>query len=110
MATGMVAREDDLMREGTQENVYRIGLAWFRSEQWDRLLEVSDDRDHLEETFEEWVDVAQQKYDELKNLGYDIKKVDVDVEELVRWCLARDRPVDGEARSEFAIDKLQEST
>ena len=106
----MVGKEDDLMRQESQGNVVRIALAWFRREQWDRLLEVSEDRDHLEKTFEEWVEVAQQKYDELKNLGYDIKKVDVDVEELVRWCLARDRPVDADARSEFPIDKFQEST
>ena len=73
----MVRREDDLMWQESQEDVYRIGLAWFRREQWDRLLEVSDDRDDLEETFDEWVQVAQQKYDELRNLGYDIRKVDV---------------------------------
>ncbi|MBN2129115.1 MAG: hypothetical protein JW741_06440 [Sedimentisphaerales bacterium] len=103
----MVGRKDDLMRQESQENVYKIALAWFRREQWGRLLEVSEDRDELEETFDEWVQVAQQRYDELRSSGYDIKKIDVDVEELVRWCLAQDRPVNGEARADFALDKLR---
>ena len=98
------------MRQDSEENTAKVGLAWFRREQWDRLLEVSDDRDDLEETFDEWVQVAKQRCDELRSSGYDVKKVDVDMEELVSWCLAQGTPVNAKARAEFALKKLHKST
>ena len=37
-----------------------VGAAWYRSDQWDRLREVSEDRTDLENTWEEWVQVAEK--------------------------------------------------
>jgi hypothetical protein len=36
------------------------------------------------------------------------RKVHIDVEELVAWCEARNRPVDGAARTMFVADKMEE--
>jgi len=106
----MIRRPDNLPRQGPEANPVKFSLAWFRREEWDRLLDVSDDRDDLEETFDEWVQVAQQQCEELGRLGYDVEKVDVDVEELVRWCLAQGTPVNGKARANFALRKVRKST
>ncbi len=86
----------------------RIGVAWYRREQWDRLLEISSDRDELEDTYDEWVAMAEKRVKELGQHGYMHRKVDVDVEELVSWCNTQNRPVDGTARTEFVILKLRE--
>lgn len=85
----------------------KLGFAWYRKEQWDRLLAVSSDRDCLEETYEGWLVIARKSFDEFKRAGNDVYRVDVDVEELIRWCQKRKRPIDGKARSEFAVHKLQ---
>ena len=85
-----------------------IGVAWYRREQWDRLLEISSDRDELEDTYDEWVAMAEKRVKELGQHGYMLRKVDVDVEELVSWCNSLNRPVDGTARTEFVILKLRE--
>jgi hypothetical protein len=37
-----------------------------------------------------------------------LHKVDIDVEELLRWCNSQNRSVDGGARSEFTVIKLRE--
>ena len=103
----MIAKGNNSRASASNEHTHILGIAWFRREQWDRLLEVSADRDDLEETFDEWVQWAQQHYDGLRRSGYNVTKIDVDVEELVRWCRQRGRPVDGEARSEFTVEKLQ---
>ena len=87
-----------------------FGFAWYRKEQWDRLLSVSSDRDSLEATFEEWLEIAQKRFKEFKRGGHDVRQVDVDVEELIRWCQKRKKPIDGNARSEFAADKLYAGT
>jgi len=84
-----------------------IGVAWYRPEQWDRLLQIAADREVLEDTFEEWKVIAEESLKKFAR-GYHLRKVDIDVEELLGWCNAHNRPVDGAARSEFAAEKLRE--
>ena len=85
-----------------------IGVAWYRPEQWDRLLQIADDRDVLEDTYEEWQAVAEESLKKFAKLGYNYRKVDIDIEELLKWCHSHKRSVDGAARSEFASRKLRE--
>jgi len=35
------------------------GIAWYRPEQWERLREVSEDVENLEETYEAWLETAE---------------------------------------------------
>ena len=46
--------------------------------------------------------------DELIQSGRVVVKVEVDVEELIEWCRSQGRPIDGEARTDFVLEKLQE--
>jgi hypothetical protein len=84
------------------------GVAWYRRGQWPRLLEVAEDADELEETYDGWLRMADERFSSFKVPGVLLKKVDVDVEELIAWCAERGRPVDGSARSEFVAEKVQE--
>jgi hypothetical protein len=86
----------------------RVGFAWYRPEQWARLLDVSIDRDTLEDTHAEWEEFATQRLRELRSQGVDVEKIEVDVEELKQWCLDHGSLVDAGARSKFVIDKLKE--
>lgn len=83
------------------------GIAWYRPEQWQRLRQVASDRGDLEERYEEWLTLASQKLAELKQAGFRIEKMEVDVEELLSWCAVRGLPVDASARSQFVADKLR---
>jgi len=85
-----------------------IGVAWYRKEQWDRLLEISSDRDNLDDTYEEWKANAEASLPMLTQEGYVPRKIDVDVEELLRWCNSQKLPVDGDSRSRFTWEKLHE--
>ena len=84
-----------------------MGVAWYRREQWQRLLEISLDRDGLEDTYDAWQVTAQKSMRKLSRQGYIVRKIDIDVEELLSWCHSHRRPVDGKARSEFAVVKLR---
>jgi len=85
------------------------GVAWYRREQWDRLLAVSADRDMLEPTFDEWLSFAEDKVKALERQGVRLQKVDVDVDELISWCRAQNRKVDGPARTRFVIEKVRKA-
>jgi hypothetical protein len=85
-----------------------LGVAWYRKEQWGRLLEISKDRDQLEDTYEAWEASAKASLPKLRKKDVIPRKVDIDVEELLRWCQSGGRAVDASARVIFAAEKLRE--
>ena len=83
-----------------------LGVARYRQEQWERLLEISGDRDGLEETYEEWLRNAERMLREMRKAGMVAKRVDVDVDELLLWCQEHSRPVDIGSRAQYVAKKL----
>src|SRR5437773_9061366 len=63
-----------------------VGVAWYRSAQWDLLRRISSDKAAMEDTYEEWLADARASILELKRIGIDAQPVDVDVNELLAWC------------------------
>jgi hypothetical protein len=98
----------ELVEEKDRKPKLVTGCAWYRAEQWDRLREISADRDRLEQTYEEWVANAEESLRNMRKAGIYAKKIDVDVEELLMWCEARGQEVDGEARAAYAADMLRQ--
>jgi hypothetical protein len=85
----------------------KFGIAWFRPEQWSRLLEISKDREDLEETFAEWESLAEEKLRELRAQGLDAEKVTIDLEKLLAWCKSRGLSVDASTRSQYVAEMLR---
>jgi hypothetical protein len=85
-----------------------VGVAWYRPEQWVRLREICVDRASVEWTHAEWLVNATNRFAELTAQGYRLERVDVDVEQLLAWCLAQGKVVDGPARSAYAAHLLGE--
>ena len=85
-----------------------LGVAWYTREQYERLLEVANDRDNLEDTVEEWQATAEKMMVQLSRPGVLPRKVHIDIDELVSWCKAHKRPVDGASRTKFVADKVEE--
>ncbi|MBU0637245.1 MAG: hypothetical protein KKB50_00115 [Planctomycetes bacterium] len=88
--------------DGDQPDV--IAVAWFRRDQWARLRQVAHDSDDLEESYDAWRALATEHFDALKAEGYNVVKIGVDVNDLLRWCRERGYPVNGATRSEFAAE------
>lgn len=85
-----------------------LGVVWYTPGQYERLLQVADDRNNLEDTYEEWKTTAEKTLPELEKPRVLIQKVHIDVEELIAWCKSHNRPIDGAARTVFIADKLEE--
>ena len=85
-----------------------VGFAWYRPEQWQRVRDISSDADALEDSYEEWLSLAEQKLKELSSSGVEVEKVDVHSEQLILWCNERGLEVNAQARSRYAVAKLQE--
>ena len=84
-----------------------VGIAWYLPEQWDRLREISADKDSIEITHAEWLVTAENAQGQMAATGTNIERVIVDVNELEAWCRARGWPVNGRARSRFVAHLLR---
>ena len=92
----------------TNERKTVVAVAWYRAKQWQRLRSVSIDDDDLEDTYEQWLHDAEQKFAELSSLGLCAEKVEVDVERLIAWCNEHGLELDGRARSRYVAEKLRQ--
>jgi len=91
-----------------QEDAAMLGVAWYRPEEWSRLLEIAADRDGLEDTYEEWLQNAEARLQEMAEAGIYATRVEIDVRELQDWCIAHERPIDGSGRAVFTAEKLRQ--
>ena len=85
----------------------KVGFAWYLPEQWSQLLELSADRDLLEDTWEEWERHALRTIGQLRRMGRDVVTVVVELDDLVAWCREQERPVDGAARAGYVADRVR---
>lgn len=85
----------------------KLGVAWYRRDQWQQLLSASVDNEDLEETFDEWEKAVEASIRDLRLKGQAIKKVDVDIDALLKWCQEKRIPLNGSARARFVAERLR---
>ena len=90
------------------ENAATLGIAWYKREEWSHLLEISADRDELEDTYEEWLHNAETRLHEMAEAGINVMRVYINLDELQDWCIVQGRPLDGSARAVFTAEKLRQ--
>ena len=85
-----------------------IGVAWYRPDQWEQMRKLSDDSDRLEGTYEQWLSYAERQLAELRSRGCRVQKVDVDLDELLKWCTSKRLPLNGDSRAQYVAEKLRQ--
>ncbi|MEW6356388.1 MAG: hypothetical protein AB1696_08690 [Planctomycetota bacterium] len=93
---------DQSRREGV------VGIAWYKPTQWKLLHESSEDTDELDGTYLQWSDAASDMMRQLRLAGVRVQRVDIDVEDLIKWCKEKGVAVNGESRSRYLGEKLRE--
>ena len=72
------------------------------------MRDEAADPEVLEETYEEWLAIAQKAVLGFAQQGVRFERVDVDLEELLVWCRANNRHLDGKARAEFTTRQMRQ--
>ena len=83
------------------------GVAWYSSTQWQQLREVAADPERLEDTYQEWLAVADQAWEKMEAAGITLVKIPVDVPKLTDWCRERNQPIDGKARAQYVVEVMK---
>lgn len=76
-------------------------------EQWDRLREISADKDPLGDTYEHWLAKAEKEQAQTIAAGRNVERVIVNVEELDAWCRSRGWVLNQKSRSRFVAYLLK---
>ena len=85
----------------------QIGLAWYSREAWKRLSAIADDRQQLDDTFEEWERGALEAIRDLASVGRQVRRVPIDVEAYATWCRQRGCRLDAASRAEYVTERLK---
>lgn len=85
----------------------QIGLAWYSREGWERLRAIADDREQLDDSFEEWERGALQVIRDLASVGRQVRRVPIDVEAYATWCRERGCGLDSASRAEYVTERLK---
>lgn len=83
-------------------------IPYYRKDQYDRLREVSIDKETFSISYEEMMIITESKHKEMENKGFEVVKIDVDIEELIEWCNSRSVTLNPESRTKFTLEKLKE--
>lgn len=86
----------------------KAAVAWYKPDQWQRLREISEDRDELEETYVKWQIIAEKALKDFAARGLPVTKITVDTEDLLLWCNESGQKVNGKSRSQYAFWLLRE--
>lgn len=78
-----------------------LNMAFYRTEDWSRLLSIVDDRHVFHDTWEKWHQQYQKSKKQLRTQGFKVKDVVVNIDDLIRFCFLKGIKNDCKARSRF---------
>ena len=85
----------------------KTGLIYFTQQEYVRLLIVAADADTLEATWEEWLQTREKAKFDLALAGIAVIDVPVEVDELLKYCLLENVPLDSSARAGYVAEKMR---
>jgi hypothetical protein len=84
-----------------------LGAAWYSEQDWTRMRLICSDPEEMDESYAVWRAAAEKAMEDLRRLGQVVEKVEIDVDEFVRWCRLHGRNTDRASRAEFAVASLR---
>lgn len=78
-----------------------VKLAYYRKKDWKRFLKIIDDRESMHDTWNAWHKDFLKAKNELLAQGFIVDDVEIDLDELIKYCKMRGIRNDGKARSQF---------
>jgi len=79
-----------------------VGIAWYRREDWEKIVEIMEDRANLPRSFSLWLKGAQQALQQIERQGLVAVKAHIDPQSFPTWCRDRGLNVNAAARLQYA--------
>lgn len=85
-----------------------MGMAWYKREDYPRILQIMEDADKLAPTHEKWQYAAHKGERELQAKGTLVIRAIIDPDEFLAYCARHELKVDAQARTRFAAERAAE--
>jgi hypothetical protein len=85
-----------------------IAFTWYRREEYQKLLEHAEDSDELHDTYKAWLSDARRALVKYKRMGFDPRRVYLEVDDMLDWCEMRDKQLDSQSREIYKEIRRQE--
>ncbi len=82
-----------------------VGVGWYTEVEWVKVKAAAVDAERFEDSYVEWVQMAEQALAELQATGVAAATSYIIASELLAWCLAHNKPNNGAARAEFVSEQ-----
>lgn len=92
------------------EPARRIGLPWYRREDYQRIREMMADRHNLAPTYESWLAAAENNETVGREAGLHVSHILIEPEAFARWCTERGADPDSAARRDYVAEKNSQNT
>ncbi|MBM1171721.1 hypothetical protein [Microvirga arabica] len=93
----------------TNEPARRIGLPWYRREDYPRIREMMADRHNLAPTYESWLAAAENNEEVGRQAGLHVSRILIEPEAFARWCAKKNVEPDSAARRDYVAEKSSEN-
>jgi len=87
----------------------KIGIAWYKKEDYETLKRLFADGDNLPTTYDDWLNTAERLLKQLRRDGQAFQKVYIDPDTFPSWCAARGLEMNAEARTRFSAESARVS-
>ena len=94
----------------TSEPARRIGLPWYRPEDYQRIRAMMADRHNLAPSYESWLAAAENNETVGREAGIHISRILIEPEAFARWCTEKGVEPDSAARRDYVAERSAEST
>ena len=91
------------------ESALVVAMAWYRREDYCRILEIMEDAHLLPVSFERWNDIAQKGERSQKAKGRIVVRAIIDPQDFPGWCKAERLNVDADARRIYAAWRARQA-
>jgi hypothetical protein len=84
----------------------RFGVCWYLEPEWNHAKQMAVDPELFEDTYPEWVAMAEAALKDLAKTGSHITKILVNADELREWCIEHKTLNNSAARAAYAVERL----
>ncbi len=78
-----------------------IKIAYYRKTDWKKFLKSIDDRENMHENWKEWNKSFLKTKKELETLGFKVREIIIDINELNDYCRKQNISNTGQSRSQY---------
>jgi len=78
-----------------------VGVGWYTEENWKVVKASAVDPDRFENTFQDWIEMAEDSLQKLQAAGISAEKSYIEANALLTWCLAHNKANSAASRAEY---------